>query len=517
MKSILSKFILLVLMASTTSLLPAQGAKVLDGVLKLRLRNSGPIIKNNEIKGYYLFYKEDRIARGEFAYQLHILDADLNMVAEKQVIGPRSFILSEGSFNGNSIMLKFYDFKNDQTILQRYGLDGTLQQEHLIPAGKYEIAIYQNNSKEEIAGTSLHAIPGEGFVHYRFVRDRKYGYVIEYYPDEGKPWSITPDPATRMIETSNFLGYSNSILLSSTLKKKSLMTRKFDNFIMGTELATGKRLFEVKMENSQYDIQVMSVVPDDAGNGLNLLGLYFKLGDNVMKDPSLGFCRVKIDETGKIVSTDLVSWAKDVSKVMDVNERGKIKGIGYVYFHNMVTDADGDIYLIGEQFKKTVSGAGVALNALNGGNTGVSNFQLTVNDLMIFHLSSDFTLKGVDIFAKSKSRVLLPGGAGLYGPQFLAAFMVQYNAFDYSFTQQSPDKSVFTVGFVDWDKEGQGRNKLVFGAVTRIDGEYALDKISLETRATSLRVQPGKPGYVVLFEYYRKAKQLEMRLEQINY
>lgn len=494
----------------------AQNSKTLEGVLKLRLRNSGPIIDQTEIKGYYMFYQEDKIARGEFAYQLHILDADLNTVATKSIVGTKNLMLAEGAYNGNSIMLKFLDFRNDVVRLQRYGLDGQLIQEYESEFGNFERLAYLNLRKEELEGTSLHSVPGQGFVHYRFVKDPRYMYIVEFYPNEGEPWSQTPPPGVKLVQTAAYLGHTDDLLISNVAKKKGLNSRKMDNFVMGTDLKSGKRLFEVKMENSDFDIQILSVAPYNPDRGIELLGLYFKLGDNVMKDPSLGFCRVNIDEQGNLKSTDLISWATDVAKVLPVNQKGKIKGIGYVYFHDMITDAEGDIYLIGEQFKKTVSGAGLALNALSN-NQAVSNFQLTVDDMMIFHLSPEFELKGVDIFAKSKSRVLLPPGYGLVSPQILATVMKQFGAFDYAFTQQSPDNKVFTVGFIDWDREGKGKNQLVFGAITRNEGAYALDKISLETRATDLQVQPGKPGYIVIFEYLKRERQLELRLEQINY
>ncbi len=73
------------------------------------------------------------------------------------------------------------------------------------------------------------------------------------------------------------------------------------------------------------------------------------------------------------------------------------------------------------------------------------------------------------------------------------------------------------MGYVDYEKRKGEKNGLVFGAITYADKEYATDKISLETEASSLRVMPAKSGFILITEYFRKSQKLDMRLEKINY
>ena len=80
-----------------------------------------------------------------------------------------------------------------------------------------------------------------------------------------------------------------------------------------------------------------------------------------------------------------------------------------------------------------------------------------------------------------------------------------------SFTQISADKSTFSVGYIDWDRKAKD---LVFGTITRADNEFATDKLSLKTEASSLSVFAAKPGYVLVSEYFRKKKKLDIRLEK---
>ncbi|MFT4665959.1 MAG: hypothetical protein ACI8YQ_002058 [Polaribacter sp.] len=47
--------------------------------------------------------------------------------------------------------------------------------------------------------------------------------------------------------------------------------------------------------------------------------------------------------------------------------------------------------------------------------------------------------------------------------------------------------------------------------------DYVIDKIDLSTDASSIRVYPAKPDYIMLAEYFRREKKIESRLEKINF
>ena len=55
-----------------------------------------------------------------------------------------------------------------------------------------------------------------------------------------------------------------------------------------------------------------------------------------------------------------------------------------MYLHNMVQTADGNIYAIGEGFKKVVSGLGVASKILSGGRGGgLAALKIKVTDMIL--------------------------------------------------------------------------------------------------------------------------------------
>jgi len=145
-----------------------------------------------------------------------------------------------------------------------------------------------------------------------------------------------------------------------------------------------------------------------------------------------------------------------------------------------------------------------------------SSIKMVVQDLFIFELNPDFSLSNVKIIDKSKTSIELPAGYGLISHQQLAAFIKLVDGFDYSFTQLHKDKMNFSVCYTDYEK-AEKKREWKFYAVTKIDNQYSTDKLSLKTDATTLKVLPAKAGNVLLIEYFRKLKKLNMRLEKINY
>ncbi len=211
-----------------------------------------------------------------------------------------------------------------------------------------------------------------------------------------------------------------------------------------------------------------------------------------------------------------VSWAGDVSKFLPVNLKGMIKDVGYVFFHDIVRNSDGKILAIGEQFRKQTSASGVAVKMMGG---SASTAEMRIEDLMVFEFDEDFTLENVNVIEKTRSRVNLPDGAGLNGPQILSYYVKAVGGFDFEFLQYNKEKSIITVGYLDWVKKKGEKNRWKFGTVTYTDSKPVEDIVELNYKNTNgiLKVYPGKPGHFMKLEYSIKEKKLEFLLEKINY
>ncbi len=511
-------------------LLPTQSiaqTKTFSNVLSMSLRNSGPILDNNEVKGYYFFYKQDKVDRKTNAYSLRILDQNLEPVGKKKIVDSKHIYLMEGTFNGESIMLKFFNTKTREITYRNYGTTAKLQSKETLALSKREMNMNAQIARSGQMGqdatkpTTLFAIPGKGFIDYIARKDKKVGFDICFMPsNEGsKKWTFSTDYAnSKMNEFGGYLFSNDEILLSgNTKRKKIISTKGVDYFIMANDLKTGEKLWEKPLSDDKFELALMNTY-DAGGEGQVVLsGSYFKKGANTIKAKSLGLFSIVMNlKDGSIVKKNFISWVKDAGKFLDINDKGKIKSIGYIYFHKFIKTADGRIFGIGEQYKKAASTAGIIGAALGGG--GVSVVKMNIQDFYIFEFNNDFSLKDIKVFPKGKSGVELPSGFEFLSSSTIAMVLKSWGSFDYYFTQQEDDGEVMHICYLDYDRSQKKAEREYFGTITYVDGEFTSDKIVLKKKKkTSINVLPAKPGHVLIMEYNRKEKTMTSRLEAINY
>jgi hypothetical protein len=227
---------------------------------------------------------------------------------------------------------------------------------------------------------------------------------------------------------------------------------------------------------------------------------------------------------GKIIQSKYITWQKDLNRYVKVDDKGRVEDMGWIYFHKVLQTEDGKIFAIGEGYKKVADGVGIAMNALSiiGGASGAtmggygwSNTKLKITNLMTLELSPNFDLINAKVYAKNSNSFSLGTGSDFVSPHTLALAAKSYGAFDYAFTQLGQDKASFVSGYTDYQRE-KNYTGSVFNSISYNDGKITNDRINLKTEASSIRLMPAKPGFVLLVEYFKKAKRLDMHMEKIN-
>lgn len=490
----------------------------LDNVVSAQLRNTGEIIQGNEIVGYYLFYKVEAIDKKTNSFALKILDANLKETAKKEIVGSKGLYLIESTYNGKSLFFKFYDEK--EKILTFYQYDAQANQK-LMTTKKIDeteaayLSVILKQTQGEIFNYTLHSVPSVGFVDYSVINNNR-GYAIQFFPEDNTQTAWTyKNPMSGLIESAGFLAISNNMLLSLVAKKSTILSQQFTTYFLGIDITTGKKVFEVKLEDKKYAYSLINSTPDEATGDVILFGQYFNKTDNELKDPSLGLYSMVIDMKGNIKSKNYMSWATDVSKYLSVDAKGKVDGNNLIFFHKMLKTADGKIFAIGEQYRKAARVGAIALSMIPNVQNGMSWQKMVVEDLIIFEFdATNFVLQNVKIVEKTKNDYIPPSaGMILGGPRMLALAIKSFGGFDYTFTQTRNNNETFTIGYVD-----NGKKELSFNSLSYADGQFTTDKIALKSSKSSIRgIYPAKPGYLMITEYYKKEKKMELRLEKINY
>jgi len=500
----------------------AQKTKVSD-VIKINPTNIQPILKGDDVAGYYMFYFADKLKGGDNSYKLRILDENLNEVAEEKIVASKYISLLEAHYNGDVLCFKFYSAKEKEITLRFY--DDKAQK---IYTKSYEVSkqerrmilANQNQGMEEIP--TITPVIGKGFLVATPVKNDKVGYELVFYPNSKttKGWKYGSKKTSPLLEFITVSDVSEDVIVSIVGLKSTLMSKQVEYQILALDANTGKELFSRKMSANKYEESITNTYYDSKNKEINVFGLYFKRGDNPITDKSIGIVSKTLDLTGKEKSFKYSSWASDISKVAKGSDKAKLKDAGIIYFHKFVRKDDGTFYGVGEAYKKTVSAGGSALKVAalaTGGGSGASAFQITVTDFYIFQFDKDKNITGVKVIDKSISRVPLPSGAGIYGAQVLAMLVKAYGGFDFEYAKTINDGKTVAIFYKNYEKRKGEKNKTVAGVISNTNGDYIVDKIDIPTEADFVKVLPAIDGNILFIEYYRKEKNLEFNFKKMNY
>ena len=501
----------------------AQSKLSINNVYSAKLRNSGPIIANNEVKGYFLFYQSDKIDRKTNEYTLQILDENVNKVKDIKFTDDKNTNLLEAAFNGTDIMFEFFNAKDKLLDFRVYGLDGKQKYSYSQELSKRTINYMQQKgdySNDDAENNTLFGAEGKGFISLIPIRDgRQYTYQVSGYKTDKKgQWTFEPDEDNKF-SSPLFLGSTDSIAVFEVIKKEGTFSGKIQSWLLGINLTNGKKTFEFETNSKdKYAFFPMNVTQLAGTGNFALSGPYFDADARVLKDKSQGMGIWVMDSKGKLLNSKYSSWEGDLAKYLPVNDKGKIDEVGYMYIHKVVQTSDGNIFAVAEGYKQQVSALGTGLKVLGamaGGGGGVSAVKLKITDMVMLQYDSTFKLKNAKVYDKNNNNVEMPGGSEFMGPQTMALYASAIGAFDYSFTEKSSDMSTFEVGYTDYVRE-DGYKGGTFNTISYYNGKFTTDRINLKSAAKYVAVFPGKTGSVMIMEYYKKDKRLDVRLEKVN-
>jgi len=488
----------------------------INNMQRSALQTSDVIKQGTEVKGYYFFYISDKIDRKTNQYTLRIMDNNLDVLKDITFEDSKGVTVLEASFNGTDLLFLFYNEEERTFDYQLYGADGKKKPfSYSRSLGKRENIFvqefYENLRDEEKSFKGIYPVDDRGFIsNTPSFDDGHYSFQLNYFSSEKKKqWSFTPlDDVKRIV--GDYLGQSKNVVYVSTLKYRTAMSGNPESTIIGLDLETGKVLFEKptfgKFRFSPSSISVL--------NGqVYFYGEYFNADDNIVKDHSLGLAIWTLDNKGKILSEKYNSWVNDLSKYLSVSSKGKIEDFGYLFLHNMIQTADGNIYAIGEGYRRVASGLGIALKVM-GGNASVTKFQIT--DLAVINFDKDFNLKGLKIYPKTESNVELSAQYEFVSLSLIGKSIKYYlGGFDYRYVQTNLDNSVFSICYSDYEKSKDYKGG-TFKSISYNNGKFTEDRIATKSTASTSWVLPGKLGQVLLIDYYKKDKRLEAHFEKLN-
>lgn len=487
-------------------------SKTLEDITKFSLRNSGAIVdKNFDVDGYYFFYEVDKLKKKEREFAIQILDKNLNDMATKSYVNRKGTALIKSGFNNQALMFLMANKKEEFLELVSFDTKANQNETIKVPVEKKEMKMLSFITASNNGHNILFPVDDRGFVLNLVTDNKKMGYKLKYVPTDGRdPWEFSSPADAKEILTINPIEVNEKVIVALEMSKKSLLSQKINIKILVINVDDGKVLFERSFDKEDDPRLITNAFLSD-NSDLILLGEYFDKGDHFMKDQSLGLFAQVNDLNGNILSENKLNWDDHVSEKMEMKKGSKTEKNGYIYFHDIIKTQRGNYYAIGETYRKTASAGGIAAAALGGGN---SVTQLTIKDVVIFKFNSQFGLEDVTIYEKGTSRA--PSITDFGSPQLNAHILKNFGAFDYEFTQRDIENDRFYSNFIDFERLKGEKNKLAFKTIIYDDGELSEDKIYLDSDSKVFRVFPAKVGHVMLLEYDKKEKKVDLHIESLN-
>ncbi len=483
-----------------------------DNIGKVYVRSTGPIISGKEVSGYYFLYKLDKADKKNALFQLTFTDANLNKVAEKEIIMLSNNYIDNASFDGEYIYIKFLSLTTGsgftgpskdgtETIMV---FDMKANEIKKIESTANGMAYFMNSqmslSSDEVENADLIALPKIGVIDVKPIatgkqggmfsmKGGKVGTEISMLPmgtSTAKSWKYS-SPSS-LIEIPTYLGSNKDISVFSIMNKEDIMSRNVTFKTLCVDNNSGKIMYNKEFTDDKNVLYINNFIYLPELNQNILSGTLIQKNRNTKRAATDGMFLANVDNKGTILNKQYILW-DDFQKQFNLkNVEGKPLDISSIYIHKIVSTNDGKIFVIGEAHDGSV-----------------------IRDLIIIEV--DKSLKPVNVNVMYKDNHSGYGiGAGQVGSAMLPIVLKYWGSFDYAYTQEREDKSSFTICYTFKEKGIE-----YFGTITYADGKFAKDKISLKTEASKLRVYPAKPGYIMINEYFKKEKKMNSRLEKFNF
>ncbi len=496
----------------------------LDNVRARDLRNFGSIIENEITVGYYMFSKLEKTGGGMAMYQIEIFDENLKSKKTIKLERSKTAQLVEMNYNGAAFFLMMTNKKGVDMVT--YNKEGKkLGEINIKKVNKYErMRISQALQSQESSNASVYSSNDQGFIRQTFVKNKKLGYSVEAYSNDLKLiWKYSSDAASPKIEGVDIMYASAKYVTLLRSEKKNMTTKDVDNHVIMLDAESGDKLFEIPMKEIS-DLSVLGCHVDEDKKEVIFNGEYFGKGKNIYKAKSEGLYMMKVDMSGKELKMEKMSWKTDLlSLTVKDEEKGKSNDNMRFYIHKVFTAANGNTYIVAEQYKKIVSASAVAMNALSamaggGGNSNLSNISIKIYNIVYMVLDPDFKLIDKQVVKKKYSEFYLEKGYEFVSATLLAHYIKANGWFDYQFSTRNADKTGFTAYYIDLNRKGADgkKNDAVIGTISLLGESVETKRTPFNTEFSRVFINPAKEGNILIGEFWRSKSRLMLRIEPMQ-
>ncbi len=449
------------------------------------------------------------------------MDANLKVTHKIVMTKPKRSIFLEGKFNGSNFCFTWLDVKGKSIICDLYSESGKKSGSYKTPikANIMKMMIQQTELESGFYSGTLTTVGSDGFAIIYPLKEKGIKAKVDMFNNKGKKkWSYTTNKGKKSYDNVSFINSSSDYVVISVISKPGMMSVKNSGNGIILDAKKGKKTGSIKADKSSSMLIFNGASYDESTKNIQFYGekIGRKPKGTLDMNKKKGLFVKTYDGKGKIQDNKFVTWSSILAKVKGEDKK-RLKDGAQVMIHEFIKTKDGRYIAIGEQYKKQVSALGVASTILNRGG-GASVAKIVLYNMMVFDFDKDLKIQKVKVIKKDKSNVLLPSGYGWMSEARLGFVLKMFGQFDYNFTTVNSSKTNFASTYTSYNKGRENKkSRYTIGAVyLDEDNNVANVKFKLKTKPTSFVTLPSSPGYITIFEYFRKGKKIVIRKEKLD-
>jgi hypothetical protein len=490
----------LVLLLATGQSAHAQTA-ILTGIDDFAQGKLLSITVNRNVAGYVFIYK---LHEKDTIQHLRIFDENLQKIGESSVSTGKKSIPRQVIYESGHLLLSLYD------QIDSYGFTESLKVLNLDNSVVTKSAPMPSEKPKGMFTPRVYpmgyytSVPSQGFLG-TYDADPYYGGATCVMLDTaGKQlWKkVVREPGKGYSGVSLVGTTRNSILYYITVKDNAAATDG-KGYLVGLDPLTGEQRFHQLLRADGEDWQPLFVKPISDDTALICSQLTDEK-DNLTHARQTGFNYGKIDlKTGAVTSLKTVHYATDLNGKIEMTNSTK-SSEGFMHLQNVLLFPDGSAVVVGEFFRRTVNGAGMALAVL-----GANAVQGTTGDMFFMRLTPEGRVTEVNRVDMRPERISMPLGTTIAA---LGRYLDGIGAFNYHHADDwDPEhKTVVIIGKAGEDESGGLSVKVAHITPTNYEVKTLLSSAKLKEEPA--RLSKAKPGHVMLMKYNLKSKSTSLEL-----
>ncbi len=491
-------------------------SKIFDNVVDFEIRSTVEITNNKQIVGYGVFYKKDKMENSAL-FGLTILDENLKEIGNNEFEGSSNLILIKAVYESDKILLSFYDTEKKNgyaKFVKVYDLKG--KEIGLVSFEHERVRKYANWEKVAASPKSVYAdidnIEGKGFITiYQGVAETG-GVDVQMIGLDGKlKWEKYITAEKKDFTDLYLLGITNNTIIMFQTDRKENSKKDANIYLLGLSIENGQELFKTSLDIKGLTYEPMFVKKSNDGK-LRIVSTIADESDKFDKAKPNGIGIAELDGvTGDIKIIKDFNFENDLGTVLKMKNENKSKE-GYIKAHDVLIMPDGSMVIVGEFFRKTVRGAGLAMTLLGGMGTVSASSQASIGDMFLLRIDNNLKATSLEKIEKDRRNISMSNDFISIGS--MARLLSLNHEFGYMYSDEGMDGKQNTI--LARGAFGNEKYGIIAIAVDENKG-YTTKKFNLQKeKKVTYFISRGKPGYVMVTKYNSKEKTISLNLEKVN-